>query len=428
MKRKRLKDILRFGRLVQSVRGPSGQTLAASIASQALTVISGVIAARALGVEGRGTLALLWLLPLTIVLLGGIGIPQATTYYVARELGNAKAVVLTSVKISVFLAFALSSAYGGILLLVFGGGDDFAALEALLSAALIPMLLAQNLGVATLLGMRRYRAFNLSRVVPALMYTLTISTLFVSNHASLPWILGVTVGSWATGALITWSLVFRDMQTQGKRAGASPRNILSFGIRGVVGSASPIDDVRIDQLMIGLLMDSRALGLYVAALAFCNLPRFIAQSIGAVSFPRIAAARSGMVAWQIAERAFRNGVVLIALCVGTLLATIQFLLPMFFGNDFSDAVSIGQILLLAAFFLSVHRLLTELARGLGHPGYGSITEVVNLLVFLLAVLLIATPATTAGIATAVLVGGLASSTLLALLLGRLKKIQLGGRL
>ena len=53
----------KFGRLSSLAKGPSAQTLATSVAAQALTVISGVIAARALGVEGRGTLAILWLIP-----------------------------------------------------------------------------------------------------------------------------------------------------------------------------------------------------------------------------------------------------------------------------------------------------------------------------------------------------------------------------
>ena len=106
---------------------------------------------------------------------------------------------------------------------------------------------------------------------------------------------------------------------------------------------------------------------------------------------------------------------------------MPFLLPLLFGDDFSEAVSIGRILLLAALFLSIHRLLTELARGLGHPGYGSITELVNLGVFLLGILAFATPASTDGIAYAVLAGGLASSTLLALLLRRLEDPGAGDR-
>lgn len=414
---------MNFGRLLDLARGPSAQTLATSIASQALTLISGVVVARALGVEGRGVLALLWLLPLTIVLLGGIGIPQATTFYVARELDNARAVVSISIRISLLLAVILSLGYATGLLLL-SDGQEFSASDALLSSALIPMFLAQNLGVAALLGMKRYRAFNAGRIVPALLYALLVTTLFGLSIATLSSILIATVGAWAFGALVTWLLVFRKLPSTGEVAGAATSDVLSFGLRGVIGSVSPIDDVRIDQLMVGLLMDSRALGLYVAAIAFCNLPRFIAQSIGAVSFPRIASARSAAEAWQVAARSLRIGSALIAGTVGVLFFTVPVLLPFFFGEDFSDAVGIARVLLLAAFFLSVHRLLTELARGLGHPGYGSLTEVLNLTVFMVGFLILATPPSTTGIATAVLAGGLASATTLAIILRRSRSVEL----
>lgn len=270
MKPEGRRGLVNFGRLLDLARGPSAQTLATSIASQALTLISGVVVARALGVEGRGVLALLWLLPLTIVLLGGIGIPQATTFYVARELDNARAVVSISIRISLLLAVILSLGYATGLLLL-SDGQEFSASDALLSSALIPMFLAQNLGVAALLGMKRYRAFNAGRIVPALLYALLVTTLFGLSIATLSSILIATVGAWAFGALVTWLLVFRKLPSTGEVAGAATSDVLSFGLRGVIGSVSPIDDVRIDQLMVGLLMDSRALGLYVAAIAFCNL-------------------------------------------------------------------------------------------------------------------------------------------------------------
>lgn len=425
LKPSRRAELLNFSRISSLARGPSVQTLATSVASQTLTVASGVIAARALGVEGRGTLAILWLLPLILALLGGIGIPQATTFYVARELDNARAVVSIAVRISLLQALLLSSAYAIGLLLFSGGSQVFSPLDGLLSVALVPMFLIQNLGVAALLGMKRYRAFNAGRIIPAFMYALGVFALFVFHHATLTSILAVSLGSWATGAMITWLLVRHDLSTNGESAQVTTREVLKFGLRGVIGSVSPIDDVRVDQLMVGALMDTRALGLYVAALAFCNLPRFIAQSIGSVSFPRIASAANASIAWQLTRRSFRIGVVAIGGCVAALFVLMPTLLPLLFGDDFSEAVGLGRILLVAAFFLSVHRLLTELARGLGHPGYGSITEVVSLAFFLIGILIFATPASTYAVATAVLMGGLASSTLLAIMLRRLGKFQAG---
>lgn len=416
--------ILNRSSVLGLIRGPSALTLGTSLVGQTLTVISGVIAARALGVEGRGTLAILWLIPLTLTLLGGIGVPQATTFYVAREHHNARDVVRLSAQITLGLGVLLVLAYSLGLLLFATQSEAFTLGEGFLSVGLIPMFLAQNLGIATLLGLTRYRAFNLGRVVPPFLYAVTAVALLVANHSSLAWFLVVVLFSWGSSALITWTLVLRNLPSSAEPVQVTSGEIVKFGLKGVIGSVSPIDDIRVDQFVVGLLLDPRALGLYVAALAFCNLPRFVAQSIGTVSFPRIASAPSVRDAWALTGRSFRIGLIAIGCTVFALLVTMPTLLPLMFGDDFSEAVSFGRILLLAAFFLSVHRLLTELARGLGHPGYGSITEVVNLAAFAAALVIFASPASNSGIATSVLVGGLASSALLALLLRRLRNAQL----
>lgn len=422
-KESRLSRLLDADRIRNLATGPSAQTLATSVAGQALTLISGVIAARALGVEGRGIFAYLWIIPVTVVLLGGIGVPQATTFYVARDETNAAGVVRISVKITLALAAFLSLAYGIGLFLI--GGDDtrFTHVEALLSVALVPVFLASNLGIAALLGMKRYGTFNLARVAPPFFYALSTSILLATGHVSLLTILSASVLSFGISGIVTWILVRHDLPSTRGGTETTPREIVSFGLRGVVGSVSPVDDVRIDQLLVGALMNARALGLYVAAVAFCNLPRFIAYAIGSVSFPRIASAASREEAWALARKALRIFTLLASATVLTLFVLLPFLLPLMFGDDFKEAVGLGQILLIAAFFLALHRILTEIARGLGHPGYGSITEVVNVAVFALGVLILATPATTTAIAESVVAGGLASSALLLCLLFRLRSKQ-----
>jgi O-antigen/teichoic acid export membrane protein len=373
-------------------------------------------------VEGRGTLALLWLIPVTLALLGGIGIPQATTFYVAREADNAAAVVRMSVGVVAVLAIVLSLGYAAGLSLI---PDDqaFSTTDGLLSLLLVPLFLAQNLATATLLGLKRYAAFNLCRIVAVFLYAFGILILFGLGEATLTSILSVCVFSWASAALGTWYLVRRDLPNAGRAPEVTRSGIVSFGLRGVIGTVSPVDDVRIDQLLVGFLLDARALGLYVSAVAFCNLPRFVAQSIGSVNYPRVAGAPDSKAAWATTIRATKIGLVVIALTVAGLILTVPFLLPFLFGEEFKDAVGLAYILLPAAYFLSVHRLLTELARGLGHPGYGSITELVNLGVFLVSLLVFATPASATGVATAVLAGGISSALVLSLLLVRLRKMQ-----
>ena len=401
-------------------------TLATSLAGQAFTLITGVIAARALGVDGRGTLALLWLAPLILALLGGIGIPPAVTYYVAREKVHARAIIRLSLQITILLATLLGLLYALGLVIFAGDNHDFPLVAVACSVAMIPLFLGQNLAIAALLGQERFRAYNAARLIPVAAYALFSTFLVVSGSATLASILGAALASWLIAMTISWTQIARTGPDAEGETPVTRGEIMSFGVRGVVGSVSPIDDVRLDQFMVGLLLDARALGLYVAAIAFCNIQRFVAQAVGAVSYPRIASERRGPQAWSLTSRYFRIGLALVAVCTVILLLLLPVLLPLLFGEDFSDAVGLGRILLAGTFFLSVHRLLTELARGLGHPGYASISEAANAVIFLVVVFLVLSPITASGVAWAVVVGGVVCVALLGCLLLRLRKPLLGG--
>lgn len=405
--------------IARLVKGTSSQTLAATIASQFFLAVSGIVAARALGVDGRGTLALLWLIPAVLTLLGGIGIAPATTYYIAKERRHVRAIVGTSLGILSVPAVVLTVGYATVVTFVQIGGHEYSTAEALMSAALIPILLAQNLGIAALLGQQRFRAYNFTRIGPPFLYMVLTALMLATGNASLTSLLAVMVGSWLAAACVTWLILARGLPGSEGKPEVTRREILGFGLRGVVGSVSPIDDVRLDQFMVGLMLDARALGLYVAAIAFCNLPRFVAVSVGAVAYPRIAEAK-GRQAWAIATRYVRAGLLLIVGAVLAMMVTVPILLPLFFGDDFSDAIPIGRVLLLAALFLAGNRLLSEVARGFGHPGFGSIAEAVNGLVFIFGVMVVAgSSLTTIEVAWSVFAGAASSSVVLGTLLVRL---------
>ena len=53
--------------------------------AQLILVVSGVLTARILGVEGRGYFALLTLFPVLLVQIGNLGLPQAVTHYMATN-------------------------------------------------------------------------------------------------------------------------------------------------------------------------------------------------------------------------------------------------------------------------------------------------------------------------------------------------------
>jgi len=405
--------------LALKARGPGSLTLATTIAGQVFTTVTGIIAARALGVDGRGTLALLWLVPVVITLIGGVGIAPATTYFVAREPDHVRSIVSKSIRILVLLGAVLAAGYALGLVLLSGSDPDYSRLEGAFSVALIPVILGQNLGIATLLGLERFRAYNGARLMPVFGYMVLAGLLYAVSLANLTSIMLVVLCAWGVALLITWTLLARSLTPETDGSDATSRDIVSFGLRGVIGSVSPIDDVRADQFIVGLMLDARALGLYVTAIAFCNLPRFIALSFGAIAYPRIAAAHEPVRAWKLVAHYLRLGLPAVAVCAFGVFAVLPLLIPLFFGEEFRDAIPIGRILLVGALFLAVHRLLTEIARGLGHPGFGSISEVVNGLVFLLGVFAVSGALTTSDVAWSVVAGGVASVVTLSWLVFRL---------
>jgi O-antigen/teichoic acid export membrane protein len=193
--------------------------------------------------------------------------------------------------------------------------------------------------------------------------------------------------------------------------------MLRFGLKGLLGWSSPVEAFRLDQAVVGLFLSPAALGLYVVGLSFANLPRFIAQSVGVIAYPRIAA-RRGAEAWRELWQFFWLATGSAAAIVLALELVIGWLVPVFFGDEFSGAVPLTRILLVAALFLSARRVLADGAQGLGRPGLGTIAEVSSW-IFLLPALGIFTPLWHArGVAVALAVSAALSFAVLLVLVLR----------
>lgn len=152
--------------------------------------------------------------------------------------------------------------------------------------------------------------------------------------------------------------------------------MLNFGIKGLVGELLPLESFRLDQLMAGLLLTPSALGIYVIAQAFTNLPRFVAQSVGMIAYPAIGECQNKSSAkntlWNFlwTTSAFNCAVVLF------LIICIPYLIPLFFCNDYSASIPLARILLLSSLFSSCRRVISEGMRGFGKPEISTWAELI----------------------------------------------------
>ncbi len=404
--------------LRQSAASLAGSILAAVLGQGAL-IVSGVLSARILGVQDRGYLALLVLFPAVLAQIGSLGLPLAATFELSRNRARAADLVRTLASPALAQAGCLVVLHAGILAAVFWSDPHAVRVGALLSLGAVPAILAQSYGLAFLQGRQRFAAFNTLRTLPAATYSLAVLVIFVAGGGNLQWVaVGWVASSLAVGA-VTLLIALRPLPLKTARRQASSLSaMLRFGLKGLLGWTSPIETFRLDQAIVGLFLSPVALGLYVVGLAFANLPRFIAQSIGYIAYPRVAS-REGRAAWAEMWQFFLLTVAASSLVVVGLELSVSRLVPWIFGASFSGAVSLTRILLVGALFLSARRVLTDGAQGLGRPGLGTIAEISSW-VFLVPALAIFTPLLGArGVALALTVSAaLSFGVLLALVSGR----------
>ena len=361
----------------EGLRRDAALAIATGLAIQAVLILTGTLVARMLGPDGRGYLAALILWPLVITQLGNLGIPSALTYSIARDPSASRGLARLGLSFAFPQALLLIAFQALWLLLILHGDPHQVRVAGWLTLALVPAMLAQQYGLALLQGHLRLRLFNGLRVLPWLLYALGVALLFAVGEDAIVPIVGALLGAFLISGSTCLASGLRFSRGEGTPT-VDRRFLVSFGLRGLLSSLSAVDVLRPDQVVLALFLSPAALGLYVVGLAFTNLPYFVAKSIGLTTFPWVASqpekgeARRTM--WSLFW--LTTGIALVL--VAGLCASAHWLVPFFFGSDFSDAVTVTYIVLPGTVFLSARRVLSEGLKGRGYPLAGTLGELVSL--------------------------------------------------
>lgn len=382
------------------VRRDTAITVAGGFWAQATVLVSGVLVARILGVENRGHLALLWIVALVLGQLGSLGLPLATTYWIAKRRVSARAIVRSLAWPAAVQTVVLVSLQALALELILGDEVRPVRVAALFTLGAVPAMLAQQYALAILQGQQRFRAFNIVRILPATSYSVAVVTLFLVSSSDLPTVALAWTSSYMLAAGVALGYALSGLPDDSAAPSRPPdrAEMLRFGMTGLLGSASPVDTFQLDQAVVGLFISPSALGLYVVAVAFTNLPRVLAQNIGYVAYPHVAecptpqAARRAM--WRFAAVALLG----LGFTVAALEVTADRLVSFFFGTEFSGSAGLARILLVGALLAGVRRVLADGARGAGRPGLGTLGEVASWVCLILTLPVLVPAAGVTGVA------------------------------
>ena len=397
-----------------------GGTITATLAVQVSLLISGVAAARILGVEDRGHFALLLMFANLIPLVVNLGTPLAVTYRLAQNPAvglRMQRALVRPVLLQIALTFVVHIAV--VLLVFFDEPEGSVHVAGLLSLLAAPPIAIWIYALAVLQGNQEFKALNLSRAAVPPLQAAILAALLAADAGDLVVVTSVWVGLMWTAAALTGSLAHKSVVRNAREApdGEVPsvREMSAFGAKSWFGSVTPLEGFQLDQLLVGLIISTQELGAYVVAVAFTNFPRFVGLSIGLVAYPAIAATKTHAERVRSTLKFVSLTVVLCGAIVAVIEVALPWVIPFLFTDEFRPAIGIGRILLISTLLFAVRRVLNECARGSGRPILSSIAEAASLAAFFPAVLFlgaddgkeVATALIVCGaVGVAVVVGGL----------------------
>jgi O-antigen/teichoic acid export membrane protein len=364
-------------------------TLATRLLMIVNSVAAGIIVAHWLGAEGLGKLAVINVAVTTIVQLGSFGLPSSNTYFISQDRAHFRAATINSLLFATVIGSVLALA----LSVVASFRPDwfgFVPPELIRIAAIsIPFQLVTLIGLNILLAVGKIREFNLLDLVAqsfVLINALVVLIVFSLGLVSLVKL--NTATSVLVSIVIAVLLVSAGkslLDSRWRADAALLRRMITYGLKFHISVLSGAIIFRADLLVVNLLRGPAEAGVYSVATQFSLLLMLLPGVIATLLFPRVTAEQDkyGETTWVVTKH---TALIMLACCLAAV--PFSFLLPLVYGQAFSEATGLLLILLPGVYLVGLESVLVQHFNALGLPRtipvYWLVTLVVNLvLVFAL---------------------------------------------
>ena len=338
---------------MKSFAGSVGWLSLGSIVTRLLGAVSGIVSARALGVDGRGGLSVL----LVVGMIAGGVLPLGLDLWAARSLGGGADVASVRRLLTRHLAGVSVLVVVGVAVTMIYSARTPALVVSVGLLCLSATALTLRLGV--LQGLDEMKSYSMAALASTAVFALGLVLLTFINAASVTSFVLAAAAGQAVSALWPPRRVGRSASTAYDRL--KYRTALRFGVPTAIGAVSALLLYRLDVLLLSWWSDLSNVGLYSVALAVTEViwvvPTAAAQAIvphASKQNPTLDTARLSRVVVLL--------MVVTSFCVMTL---SPFVVPLVFGAAFSPAVNAIPFLSLAAVGVGIWKLIGHdlIARG-----------------------------------------------------------------
>ncbi|PYS66509.1 MAG: hypothetical protein DMF76_00245, partial [Acidobacteria bacterium] len=312
------------------------------------TVVTSLIGARALGPAGRGDLLVIAMWPLVIAMLAELGLPNAHRYWMAKEPERCSRLFSNAVIYTVIVG-AISIALADVIVphLV---GERSAQVKTLLRIyqVNIPAALFLKLMRGLLEGTRRFGWAGMARLLSFIVQGFGFAILWSSGSLTVSSATYILICAQTASALLATFAVWRQLRPRWEPSWTEFKNSMHYGLRDYPGCVADFTTLRLDQLMLGGMASSAAIGLYVVAVRLSEVTTYVSDALADALMPEVARSRVGEQAESLLSRTLRLTVYTNVLVLIPLWVAAPLILRVLFGASFVPATGAFRWLLIAA--------------------------------------------------------------------------------
>ncbi len=386
-------------------------------------VVTSLLSAWALGPAGRGDLLVVMLWPPVCAFLVSFGLAQAHRYWVAKDPACVSMLFSNAIIFGLIVGVvALALAELIIPHIVGQRGPETMRLVRIYLVN-IPAALIQFLMIGLLEGARRFGWGGASRLLFFVIQAVGYTVLWMQGSLTVrSAALTVILAQFCSMALSLFA-VLRELKPAWQPSWSRWRDALNYGLREYPGSLAEFTTLRLDQLLLGGIASSAAIGLYFIAVRISEITAVLASSVADALMPEVAASKHTDRADRLLGKSFRLTLYTQLLVLVPLWLAAPYVLQYVYGKSFLAANGTLRILLLASVVLTAGGIVVSGLNGFGHPGLSTIARLASAVITVVSLLLLLPRLGIVGAALASLMGY--SATLIIALFWLLRRRGLG---
>lgn len=359
-------------RWVTGERGTLTANVGARVVALVALGIATVLVARTGGAVAVGVLTLLRVLPGLAGVLVSCGLPGAVPYFLARsgDQSRTRPTLLALTCLSSGAAAAVWLVASPVLHVAFF--RDLSVGLVAVSATAVASQLPVAVGKALLQGGDDLRGANLAIAAEETAFLPAYALLLPFVHGTALLLAALVLADVAVAGWIAVRLGARGFfRACGRPSVALSREVVSYGLRGQVGGALSLLNLRFDFALLGALAGPAVLGTYAVASKYAELLRLPGLAATYILYPRFTRQGPAVAAARTA-RLLPRALVLTVLAAIPLALSAVVVLPLVYGTQFRPAVLPAVVLVAGLVGEGVAGLLTAYLYADGRPGWNSV--------------------------------------------------------